>query len=515
MMDRKKIELVIAYFAVLFAAVILRLLQIAIHRQPELFHAPKVPSKRGMIYDRNNNILATSIPAVSAYIKPDEFVIELDESLEKIKQLFPTVDIGQIREGMKYKKFIWLKRYMSPKDKRILMDAGMPGVYLLDVDRRVYPDKGLFSHVLGGVDIDNEGIAGVEKYFNDDLKKPGAGLRLSLDIRVQHIVEEELEAGINRFSANGGVGIVMDGSNGQILAMVSLPNFDPNNITKSSKTFNQATFGLFEPGSIAKVLTVALGLESGAVRLDTMFDISKPIRIGRFTIHDFKRREGVFSVKDIFKFSSNIGSAKIADKIGKERQQAFLKKLGLFDKIQMEIFECQRPLMPSVWRDSTLLTIGYGHGMAISPLHMLCAINGVLNDGEMVRPTLLIRNYIESKRIVSKQTSQLVSGVMREIVTDTSGRMANIGGYAVIGKTGTSEKAIRGGYNKKENICFFVAKFAQYAILVMLDNPSALKSTYGFRSANWNAAPVAGNIIRRVGPVLGVVPDRSRTPINI
>lgn len=504
----RKIEIVIFYFSVLFALIVCRLLHIVTASNTKKQYHLVLPSQRGDILDRNRNILATNIPSVAAYIKPSEFLIERELSLKKITKIFPSIDINTLQQQLEQKKFIWLKRYLSPTQKRILMNAGIPGVYLLDIERRIYPDKNLFSHVIGGVNLDNIGIAGVEKFFNQELQQKNTHIKLSVDLRLQHIVRHELLEGVKKFSAKGGVGIIMASDTGQILAMVSLPDFDPNKITKTSKTFNQATFALFEPGSIAKIFNVAMGLESGAVTLETEFDISKPLRIGKFTIHDFKQRTGKYTVAEIFKFSSNIGSAKIAQEIGKERQQKFLKLFGLCDQISMELLECHKPMIPKVWHESTLLTLSYGHGIAISPMHVLCAINGILNYGQLVYPTLLIRDYIAGKQIVSKQTSKKIRALMREVVTGSSGKLANIGGYFVLGKTGTSEKAGKGGYKKRENVCFFVAQFANYVILVMLDNPQGLASTYGFRSANWNATLVAGNIIRRIGPILGVVPEK-------
>lgn len=509
MHENTKIDLVIYFFAIAFSCIAAKLVFIAKHGSKTRINVLNMPVQRGNIYDRNMNLLATNIPTVSAYIKPEEFILEIEESCGKINKIFPYIKIIELKKKVLLSKnFIWLKRHLTPNQKRVLMDLGIPGLYLLDTQRRVYPDKNLFSHVLGGTDIDNHGIAGIEKYFEKKLSENNEDIQLSLDIRIQHIVRDELLLGMKKFSAVGAVGIVMNIKNGEILSMVSLPDFDLNNIKNKSAIFNQATFALFEPGSVAKIFNIALALECKAVTLNTQFDISKPIRIGRFTIHDFKSRSGLFSVKDIFKFSSNIGSAKIAQEIGKERQRNFLKSLGLFEKLNIELLECQKPIVPKIWHDSTLLTISYGHGIAVTPLHIIRAIAGILNNGEMQYPTLLIRNYIESTSVISKETSEKIRMVMREIVNETSGKLANIKGYAVVGKTGTSEKTKKGGYKKAENVCFFVAEFNKYILLVMLDDPKALPSTYGFRSANWNAASVAGEIIRRIGPILNVIPNK-------
>lgn len=460
---------------------------------------------RANIVDRNNIIIANNIPTVSSYFNPFEIAgYELDSFVDKLSSLFPE-EIARINSEIKLgKKFIWIKRHMTPSQKDLLMKMGLPGIFLLDTEKRIYPNQNLFSHVVGVTNVDNDGMSGIEKYFNDRLTSSDENLVLSLDLKVQHAVRNELKKGIDEFSAIGGCAIVTDITNGEIISMVSLPDFDPNMIKKDDNIFNIATYGLYEPGSVAKIFNVAIGLETKTITLDTEFDITKPIKIGRFSIKDYKMREGYFSVADIFRFSSNIGSAHIAMEFGEDNQQKYFKKFGLLDRLNLESDEIRDPKYPNNWGKTSLITISFGHGIALTPMHIISVVSGILNSGEKYDPTFLKSNNTNYVRIVSKQTSNEIKKIMRSVVTDGSGKKANVEGYNVIGKTGTSEKNMGGKYKKKSNICFFIGSFSKYAVLVMLDEPKGTKSTFGFATASWNAAKIAGNIIERIGPILHV-----------
>ena len=462
---------------------------------------------RASIVDRNNNIIANNIPTISSYCKPFELIISNEEFIDKISEIFPE-ESSRIKAAFKSnKKFIWIKRHMTPGQKNQLMNLGIPGVYLVNSEKRIYPNKNLFSHLIGYTNIDSVGISGIEKSFNEILISKEDPVVLSVDLKLQHAVRTELLSGIDEFSAKGGAAILMDMKNGEILSLASLPDFDPNLHKENDNIFNVATYGLYEPGSIAKIFNVAIGLESRVITLDSEFDISKPLKIGKFAIHDYKSRKGKFSVADIFKYSSNIGSAQIASEFGEEIQKAYFKKFGLLDKIDFELDEVSTPRFPEKWGKSSLLTISFGHGVSMTPLNLIVSVAGIVNNGEMVMPTLIKGKNPVVTKIISKDTSLKIREIMRNVVQESSGRKANIYGYDVIGKTGTSEKiSSNGKYSKKANICFFVGCFDRYILLVMMDEPKGTSATFGFSTASWNAAKIAGNIIKRIGPLLNLTP---------
>ncbi len=463
--------------------------------------------KRSDILDRNGNIIANNIPTISAYLKPNEMDISKNEFLEHISQIFPERCSVIKKDFEKGKNFIWIKRHMTPNQKLQLMNLGLAGIYVQNTLKRVYPNRNLMSHVIGVVDIDGNGISGIEKKFNDQILSSEEPLMTTIDIKLQHAMRDELQKGIDEFQAQGGCGILMDRTNGEILSLVSLPDFDPNQPSNGDHVFNIATYGLYEPGSIAKIFNVAIGLESKKISLNSEFDISKPLRIGRFTISDFKQKSGKFSVADIFKYSSNIGSAQIAMEFGEDIQKEYFQKFGLLDKLDFDLEEVSSPIIPDHWKKAALMTLSFGHGIAITPLHMITAIAGISNNGKMYAPKLIKDSNYKFNQIVSVKTSKMIRDIMRTVVRESSGRKANIEGYNVDGKTGTAEKVVNGYYNKKSNVCFFVGNFDKYTILIMLDSPHGNESTYGFATANWNATKVAGKVIKRVGAVLGIPPE--------
>jgi cell division protein FtsI (penicillin-binding protein 3) len=487
-------------------------------RERYLEFTPPVIS-RADILDRNGVIIATSLPTVSLYACPHE-IINVEESAEKIvttlKDLNKADIIKKLSSG---KKFLWIKRNLSPTQEQAVLNLGIPGMHFLKTERRVYPDKNLLAHVIGGTDVDNVGIAGIEKVFDAPLRESSHPIELSLDIKVQHAVRYELQKSIEKFSALGGAAVVMKISTGEIIALVSLPDFDPNQNSnpKAKERFNMITSSAIEPGSSAKIFNTAMALESGRITPFTMFDARFPLKIGKFTVHDFKGLGKFLSVEEILKYSSNIGSAKIALEIGRTAQKEFFEKIGLCDSVPCELSETQYPIYPAIWTDISSVTISYGHGFALSPLHIIMAVSGILNDGILNNPTLLKHeNPPAGRRIVSQRTSNIMKALMRLNVTEGSNKFADVPGYFVGGKSGTAEKQKHGKYLKNANYTGFIAalpmKEPQYCIYVILDEPKATAQTAGYRTAGWNVAPTVAEIIKRIGPLLRIIITTYKEP---
>jgi cell division protein FtsI (penicillin-binding protein 3) len=507
----------ISLFMLMFSAPIIRLTQIMImncpterHRVSELLSPPII--SRADIVDRNRHIIATSLPTVSLYACPHE-IIDVPEAITKICNVFKEIDPEQLQKKLSATKtFVWIKRHLSPRQEQAVLNQGIPGLHFLKTEKRVYPDKNLLSHVLGGTDIDNIGIAGIEKVFDEGLRSSEAPLTLSINMKVQHAVRDELQNSMNEFGAIGGAAIVMKVSTGEIMAMASIPDFDPNKNSdpRDKSRFNLTTSSAIEPGSSAKIFNTAMALETGRITPFTRFDARNPLQIGRFTVHDFKPKSSFLSVEEILKFSSNIGSAKIALDVGASAQKKFFQQIGALDPIYCELPDVQHPLYPRNWSNASAATISFGHGIALAPLHLLTIFAGIVNGGTMTYPTLLKRTspYSE-KKIISSKTSKQIRALLRIAVVSGTNKQADVPGYQVGGKSGTAEKQSGGRYLKHSNYCAFMGAFPimspEYAIYVILDDPKASKKTYGYATAGWNANPTAARIIKRIGPLLGVM----------
>jgi cell division protein FtsI (penicillin-binding protein 3) len=471
---------------------------------------------RADILDRNGEILATHLVTGSVYANP-KVIINAQEAAAKLSGLIPELDYQSVLKKLSSGKkgFVWIVRHISPKLQQEVNHLGIPGVYLQKDERRVYPYGALVSHVLGYCGIDNIGLAGVEKRFNESLLN-GNPLVLSIDMRVQHIVHDELSKSIQEFDAEGGSAMVMEVKTGQLLAMVSHPDYNPNlpNVNQVSATFNRNTLGTYESGSTFKIFNTAIALETGIASLSSRYDNSSPIRVGRFFIKDFRApKVGLLNVQEVFMNSSNIGSAKMALQFGAAVQQKFMGKFGLLKPPTLEIPEIGTPLLPKVWRPETTMTVAYGYGISVIPLQLLNAVSGIINDG-WFRPATLVKRDPESLpapvRILSAKTSAKMRDLMRLVVTDGTARRADIPGYEVFGKTGSAHKLQGRGYADKAKVTSFIGGFPksnpQYIVLLFLDNPKPTKQTHGFSTGGWNATPTAGRIIARMGPLLGVTP---------
>ena len=475
--------------------------------------------QRADIVDRNGTLLATNLPSQSLYVDPTQ-VLDANEAAERITNVLPELSRGGIlRKASAKGNFQWIQRNLTPEQYYAVNRLGLPGFGFKREERRVYPHGSLFVHTLGFTGVDNGGLAGLEAARDADLKNlaesHSGALVTSLDSRVQHIVNTELAAAMVEFGAKGGAGIVLDVHNGEILALSSLPDFNPYDLKSSGpdQRFNRATLGVYELGSTFKAFTTAMALDYGVVNLDDRYDATKPLRVARFVIRDDHPQNRWLDVPEIFVHSSNIGAAQMARDVGAERQKEFLGRLGMLAPLPLELSENGRPLSPRHWREINTMTIGYGHGIAVTPLHLISGFATLVNGGITRPPTLLQRHgEINGTRVVTRETSDAMRVLMRMVVEDGTGKKAEAEGYLVGGKTGTAEKAVAGGYKKNALITTFVGAFPmdapRYAVLVMLDEPHGTKKTHGYAAAGWNAAPTVGRIISQIAPMLGVMAIR-------
>ena len=472
-------------------------------------------SNRGSIYGRNGELLATTVKVNSLNINPQE-ILNKNETIKKLKKIFPQLIDENVRIKLNTrKKYVNLLREITPQEHILLLKQGIEGIQIEPRDKRIYPNNNLASHILGGTDIDGKGIAGIEKSFNEQLLN-GNDVTISIHNGIQHITERILSEQIEKFEAEGGAGIIMNAKNGEIYAITSLPDYNANNYNNivNQNLFNKATKGIYELGSTLKLITAAVAFESEHVKENDVFDVSSPLKVSSRTIRDFHPLNYHLNIPEVIVHSSNIGSAKIAKKIGASTQLKYLKSLGFLDKLDLEIPELGKP---QVLRDGKLLTtmtISYGHGIAITLVHLASATATIVNNGIKVKPTFLISNSNPlNNPIFSKKTSQKMKSIMRLVVSSKHGtaKKAEAAGYLVGGKTGTAEKVNQsGGYSRKKNIVAFTAAYPmndpQFIITVMIDNPKGQKFSFGYRTAGWVAAPVIKKLVTRISPVLNIKP---------
>lgn len=470
---------------------------------------------RAEITDRNGVVLAASL-ATAALIADPRRVPEPDRAAAALARVLPDLGRKDVEARLRSdRRYIVLRRHLTPNEQYQINRLGIPGLAFRREQRRVYPAGALTVHAVGFSDPDGRGLAGIEYRFDTDLRIRGAPLALSLDIRVQHVLREALAGAMRTYRAAGAAGLVLDVATGEVLAMTSLPDFDPHRAAAASKAqrFNRATLGTYEMGSTFKIFTTALALDSGAVTLSDGFDATRPIRAARYLIRDFHPQRRWLSIPEIFIHSSNIGSAKMALAVGGLRQRAFLGKLGLLRPVPFEISEVGRPRYPRPWRDINTMTISYGHGLAVSPLQLAVGVAAVVNGGLLHRPTLLRRgrtNPPATRRVLSRATSETMRRLMRLAVVEGTGKRAAAPGYLVGGKTGTAEQTAAGRYDRARLLASFVAAFPmhqpRYVVLAMLDRPRGTAETRGFATGGWVAAPIVARVISRIGPLLDIAP---------
>lgn len=523
---QRRIFLALAVFAGCFALIGARLVELAIiggDHDARVVSADTVgPIHRPDIVDRNGEVMATDIVTASLYAD-GRAIVDPVETAHQLASALPDLNADDLTEKLESRRaFIWLKRDMTPKQQYAVHYLGLPGLGYRREQKRVYPNGHSSSHVLGSVDIDNRGTAGMERYIDKALllgQGDAGGDRarpvpLSIDMRVQFALRDELVKAIDEFKAKAAVGIIMDVHTGEVVAMSSLPDFDPNDPMASSEDsrFNRATLGVYELGSVFKTVTLAAALDSGKVKIDDRFDATQPIKMGRFTIHDFHAENRWLSVPEIFMVSSNIGTAKIALQLGTDDYRAYLARFGLLTRPSIELPEAGSPLLPARWGELSTITASFGQGIAVTPLQVVSAMAMIVNGGAEVRPSFLRQDSVKAgSQLISHEASNEMRDLLRLVVTDGTGRNADVPGYPVIGKTGTAEKAVNGGYAQHRLISSFLSAFPandpRYAMFIMFDEPQGSKATYGYATAGWNAAPVTARVVKRVAPLLGLQPE--------
>lgn len=531
---RNRLMVAGALFTAAFAVIGIRVVDVSVfsdNAEPRYTRSITKDEKntgRADIVDRNGILMATSLNTASLFANP-RLVLDPEQAALRLATALPGINVKAIEKKLRSNRgFVWLRRHLTPRQQYAVNRLGIPALNFQREARRMYPLGPLASHVLGFTDIDNKGLSGVERYFDKELRTRQENMALSIDVRVQHVLEHELGNAMKEFSAIGAAGLVMDVNTGEIVAMSSLPSFDPNQpgSIPQDLRFNRTTLGVYEMGSTFKIFTTAMALDAGTVTLKGGYDATNPIRIARFTIKDFHAKKRWLSVPEIFMYSSNIGTVKMALDVGISGHQKFLARLGMLKTVAVELSETGAPLSPNRWREINSMTISFGHGLAVSPLHLVAGVSSIVNGGIYRSPTLVRRNPADvpaGKRVISEETSLQMRRLMRLVVEQGTGRKAAAPGYLVGGKTGTAEKVSGRGYKRKALISSFVAAFPmhkpRYVVLAMLDEAKGTKKTFGYATGGWVAAPVVGAVVRRIAPVLGLRPmkgtDAARDALSI
>jgi cell division protein FtsI (penicillin-binding protein 3) len=528
---RARVGFAMLAFAAIYAVIGGRLIMFAAvgdsHSARRAAAQDAIATARPDIVDRNGEVLATDVKAPSLFGEPRR-IIDKDEAIELLTATLPDLDTSEVRDRLSSKKgFVWLKREITPLQQQEIHRLGVPGIGFLRENKRVYPTGAEVAHLIGLVNIDNQGIAGMEKWLDSnglaDLHRAGFAtdrlqrpVELSIDLRVEHALRDELLKAKDKYKAKAASGLVSNVKTGEIVAMVSLPDFDPNNPREAHdpERINRLTTGVYEMGSTFKALTLAMALDSGKATLNTMYDARGALHYGKFAIHDTHSVGRAISLSEVFTFSSNVGAARIALAQGVEAHKAFLRKMGQLDRLRTELPESASPIVPKRWTELNTITIAFGHGLSVAPLQAVMGINAVMNGGYLIPPTFLKRSEEEAKamakRVIKPETSEKMRYLMRLNAEIGTAKQADVKGYYIGGKTGTSEKVVNGRYSKKQVLNSFTAIVPadnpQFQVLVMLDEPKALPETKGFITSGWNAVPTGGKVIARIAPLLGIEP---------
>ena len=535
---RPRLLIVGIAFVLVFAVIVGRLVQVTL--LPGAVTVPSIarfhpalppPPGRADVIDRNGKLLATTLDSPSLYADPRQITDAADVA-RKLVATLPGLDRARLYAKLKsHKGFVWIKRHLTPDQEYAVNQLGIPGLQFAHEERRVYPYGSLLSHAIGYTGIDDNGLAGIERGLDNQLRGRAEPVQLSIDLRLQYILHEEMQRVFDDFTAKGAAGLIMNVNTGEVLAMVSLPDFDPNhpdmpdpkhpNFPIAQRMFNRVTLGDYEIGSLFKIFTTAMALDCGATTMTGRFDATNPIHIGRFTISDYHGKRRWLSVPEILMYSSNIGEAKIALAVGGERQQEYLRRFGLLTSPTFELKEIGRPHFPDPahWREVNVMTIGFGHGISETPLQLASAASAVVNGGVLRQATLLKLprgDAPQGRQVISSQTSAHMRKLMRLVVQYGTGMMVDAPGYVVGGKTGTANKVINGRYSADRVRSSFVGVFPmtapKYLVLVMVDDPHGTKASHGYATAGWTAAPAVGRTIVRIAPLLGVQPVDESSP---
>ena len=508
-------------FSTIFVAIAIKMVEINLFYQPQdNYFSSAEYSERGNFYDRNNISLTANLRMYDIGIKPNK-IHEKNKFVKKFASLYDDITSDELSKRIDSNRFFYLKRQISPQELQKIIDLGETGVVIQDSYKRIYSQRELFSHLIGKVDIDNKGVSGMEKSFNIILFDEEKGdVISSVDTRLQHIIRDELLDAIDLYSATGGAGLIIDINNGEILSMVSLPDFDPNlKIINNHNMFNKNTLGLYEFGSVMKTFTTAIGIEEKKFSTETLYDVPDSIKIGKNRVKDVHRpcEEDRCSVEDIFVHSSNVGTVKMIRDIGTDLQKNYLDELGLFYKVNIKLPELASPLLPETWRMVNTESISYGYGLSISPLHLAYATATVLNGGYILEPSIIKKDVEQDygRKIFSDETSEIMRYLFSKVVSDGTAQRAfsehTEFKYIVGGKTGTAKK-IEGKQYANKKMTSFISAFPinrpKYLILVSLDEPKGINddyhpyNTFGWTDAGWNAARVSRNVIDRISPIL-------------
>ena len=537
-LTRNRIRLAIVIGLALFLVIGGRLVLLALEEVDDTISGQvqsALENSRPALLDRNGIEMAMDIQAPSLFGEPRN-IVDLDEAVEKLARVLPSLDPAFIRDRLDGDEgFVWLARELTPAQQEAVMALGLPGIDFVTETRRYYPGGNAAAHVLGAVNIDNVGIAGIESFIDREevalLQQLGfarsrelAPMRLSIDMRVQNAMHRELTDAFTRYQAKAAAGVMIDVETGEIVAMVSMPDFDPNTPASMlapvgddrNARVNRITAGTFELGSTFKTLTMAAALEAGAVSVTDSFDARYPVQFGRFAIDDFHGEHRILTVPEIYRYSSNIGIIKVMQTLGKDRYRAFLSDIGIDAGPIVELPERKLASVPETFSEIAAATAAFGHGLSATPLQLATAYAALVNGGMFIPPTLFARSEDEalamSHRIVSEETSDTIRYLMRlNGLEGTGTRTSNIAaGFRVGGKTGTAEKVIDGRYSSDVTLCIFASAFPmdapRYAMVILIDEPQRENAQSG-KTAAWNAGDVSGRIIQRVGPMLGVLPD--------
>ena len=503
-------------FVFMMAIIVIRLAETSLFSdRAARSHLPQaITTTRADITDRNGEVLATTLQTYSLYAEPRK-VWNAGETAEKLISVLPELNADEVLESLSSQRaFKWIARGLTPKERQAVFALGLPGLDFRREPKRVYPRGPLAAHILGYSDTDMIGLSGAEKAFNAELSSENAPPKaLSIDMRAQHALADTLWADMTLFQANSAAGIVLDVTTGEIVAMVSLPDYDPNvpGAALPEYRYNHAAMSTYELGSVFKPITMALALETKTSSLTETFPVQKPFKVSIKYIRDDHKSKTPLAMPEILAQSSNRGTAMMALRAGAEAQKALYKDLGLFDRVPYELGESAKPQVQPTWPELTVATTSYGHGISVTPLSLAVATAAILNGGTYIAPTILRRdaaNPIKGRRVMSEDTAQDVTDLMRYVVTNGTGRNARAEGYGVMGKTGTADKPSVGGYDERRLVTSFISGFPyndpRYVVMITYDEPKALPTDWGYATAGWNAAKTTKKVITRIGPILGV-----------